>query len=327
MNKHERKIIAILGATGHVAKSVIFLWLPAGRSQFHLFARSSERLRSFLENIGHSESANIRSFNEFPNEEYDVIINCVGIGDPAKVKDAGVSILRLTESFDNMVLDYLDSHPAAMYINFSSGAVYGTDLDNPVDESTCATIDVNNIAIQDFYRIAKVNSETKHRALGNRSIIDLRIFGYFSRFVDLNSQFLISEVISCTQQGKELVTSQYNIVRDYVHPRDLLGLIEQCISQSFLNDVFDVFSLKPITKFEILEYFKKEYGLEYRVKQEADAINATGLKNVYYSTNMRAEKVGYAPQFTSFETIIEESKAILSKSNRHSSQATESKGG
>ena len=314
MSKQERgEKIAVLGATGHIAKSLIYLWIHARKKQLYLFVRSPERIRSFLESIGYNESVNIRSFKEFPDGRYDVIVNCVGIGDPAKVKDAGISILRLTEDFDNMVMDYLDNHPKAMYINFSSGAVYGTDLASPVNESTRAVVDVNHITIQDFYRIAKMNSETKHRALRNRSIVDLRIFSYFTRFVDLVSQFFMSEVVSCTQQGKELLTSPHDIVRDYVHPHDLQSLIEECIALPFLNDVFDVFSLKPTTKFEILEYFKKEYGLKYKIKKGTHALNATGFKNVYYSTNRKAQKVGYNPQFTSFETIIEESKAILPK--------------
>lgn len=305
----------MLGATGHIAKSLIYLWIPAEKKQLNLFARTSESLRSFLESIGYNRPTNIRSFKEFSDEEYDVIVNCVGIGDPAKVKDAGISILRLTESYDNMVMDYLDNHSEAMYVNFSSGAVYGTDFDVPANESTRAMIDINRIAFQDFYRVAKMNSETKHRALTNRSIVDLRIFSYFTRFVDLDSQFFMSKVVSCAQQRKELLTSPHDIVRDYVHPHDLLSLIEECIAQPYLNEVFDVFSLKPTTKFEILEYFKKEYGLKYRVKKEAHALNATGFKNFYYSTNRRAQRVGYTPQFTSFETIVEESKAILSRRN------------
>lgn len=312
MSKTEKRMIAILGATGHIAKSLTYFLAPSKTEQLYLIARSINRLHSFLDSIDSRRLVNTRSFNEFFHEEYDVIINCVGLGDPAKVNDAGISVLRLTEHFDNMVLDYLGAHPKTMYINFSSGAVYGTDFDRPVDESTSSVVNVNHITAQDFYRIAKMNSETKHRALNNLSIIDLRIFGYFSRFIDLGSQFFLSEVISCVQQRKELLTNPSDIMRDYVHPRDLVSLIELCIAQPFLNDVLDVFSMKPVTKFEILDYFRREYGLEYRVERDTHVLASTGPKSIYYSNNRRAESIGYSPRFTSMESIIEESKVILS---------------
>jgi nucleoside-diphosphate-sugar epimerase len=313
MGKTEKRIIAVLGATGHIAKSLAYLLAPTKTYELFLIARSTDRLYSFLDSVNLRNLVNTRPLEGFPDGEYDVIINCIGIGDPAKIRDAEISILRLTEHFDNMVLDYLDAHQEVMYVNFSSGAVYGTDFNSPVDESTSSIIDVNHITAQDFYRMAKLNSETKHRALKNLNIVDLRVFGYFSRFIDLRSRFFMSEVISCVQQGKGLLTNRDEMVRDYVHPRDLVCLIEQCIARQSLNDFFDVFSLKPATKFEILDYFKKEYGLRYSIGKGAHVLVATGRKNVYCSNNRRAETIGYSPRFTSMECIIEESRALLSK--------------
>lgn len=305
------KKIAILGATGHIAKSLIDGFCRADKYELFLFARSLDRFGKFLKSIPHN-NVSPKMFSEFNHAEYDVIVNCVGIGDPGKLKSAGSSIFRLTETFDNMILDYLGSHLEALYINFSSGATYGTDFSMPVDESSCTQLDINNITPMDFYGIAKINSEAKHRSLTDMNIVDLRVFGYFSRFINLETQYFMSEVISCVKHDKDFETGTENIIRDYVHPQDLMSLIEKCIAKQSLNDVFDVYSLKPARKFEILDYFSKQYGLKYTVKDNINIPTATGTKNHYYSNNKKAEKIGYLPQFTSLDSIIEETKAILS---------------
>lgn len=304
------KKIAIIGATGHIAKSLIDSFCRTNQHELFLFARSLERLSIFLASINFS-SASPRSFSEFAHEEYDVIINCVGIGDPGKLKSAGISIFKVTEIYDNLVLDYLETHPATLYLNFSSGAAFGTDFSAPIKNSTCAKWSINQIASNDFYGIAKLNSEAKHRALANLHIVDLRVFGYFSRFIDLESQYLINEIINSIRDSKEFVTGAHNIVRDYVHPKDLFSLIDKCIAKSTLNGVFDVYSLKPVTKFEILDYFAAEHGLKYVVKDNVNISAATGIKDRYYSDNKNAREVGYIPRFTSLDSIIQEASVLL----------------
>ncbi|OQX21091.1 MAG: hypothetical protein BWK75_03930 [Candidatus Altiarchaeales archaeon A3] len=306
------KKIAILGATGHIAKNLIERFCRTNKYELFLFARSLDQLNKFLKSIQCNDAVSSRMFSDFSCADYEVIINCVGIGDPGKLKTEGDSIFRLTETFDNMVLDYLESHTNAIYINFSSGAAYGTDFSTPVNEFSCTKLDINHIASSDFYGIAKINSEAKHRAMANLNIIDLRVFGFFSRFIDLKAQYFMSEVISCIKNDEEFITGKGNIIRDYVHPHDLISLIEKCINKPAFNEVFDVYSLKPVTKFEILDYFAQQYGLKYSIKSNINILTATGTKDNYYSNNKKAEKNGYFPQFTSIDSIIEETKAILS---------------
>lgn len=304
--------IAILGATGHIAKNLIYGFCLTENYELSLFARSHDRLNEFLKRIHCKNNVSKRAFGEFDQEKYDVVINCIGIGDPGKLKNAGISIFGLTETYDNMILDYIEDHNDALYINLSSGAAYGTDFGIPVDELSCAKIQINNLATSDYYGIAKLNSEAKHRSLNDLNIIDLRIFGYFSRFIDIGSQYLLSEAISRIQDGKVLETGPGNINRDYVHPHDFMSLIEKCITKRSINDVFDVYSKKPVTKFEILDYFTRQYGLRYIVKENANVLNATGIKDNYYSNNKKAEKLCYFPRFTSLDSIIDETKLILS---------------
>lgn len=310
MDISEKKV-TILGATSHIAKGLIYNFSINGKHELFLFARSLERLSEFLKSIQCEKNVCLKTFSQINDVEYDVIINCVGIGEPARLKNDILSILRLTENFDNLVLDYLDKHRNSLYINFSSGATYGTDFSQPVNESTLSKWDINNISESDYYGIAKLDSEAKHRALKSLNIVDLRIFSYFSRFINIESKFLLTEIISCIKEGREFITDSQNIVRDYIHPKDLLALIERCIEKHNINDVFDAYSLKPITKFEILNYFASQYHLKYTIKNDVKFSAITGCKDNYYSLNRKAQQIGYIPQFNSMDSIIQESKEIL----------------
>jgi len=311
MEKDSGKKIAILGATSHISKGLIHNFGLEGRNTLFLFARSLDRVREFLKEIGREDNVYVRGFSELDQESYDVLINCVGVGNPVKLQGSLSQIFALTETFDNLILEYLTKHPDALYINFSSGAAYGTDFTSPVKESTHAKWDINHIKNTEYYGVVKLYCETKHRALKELQIVDLRVFGYFSRYIDLSSKYLLTEILSSIMQESVFETTNNNIVRDYIHPEDLISLIQICISKKALNDVFDVYSIKPVTKFELLDYFGQEYGLNYTISNTISIINVTGNKMNYYSTNRKAETIGYAPRYTSLEAVIQESKIIL----------------
>jgi len=305
------KKIAILGATGHIAKNLIYNFNKSDKYNLYLFARSAEKLDNFLKIINYDKKIEKIDLSDFAGKKYDAIINCIGIGDPKKLKDAGPEIFRLTEYYDNFILDYLKNNNDCKYINFSSGAVYGRDFSSPANELKCCEININQMCDKDNYGIVKIYSEAKHRSYENLNIVDLRIFAFFSRFIDLNARYFITELISCIKIRKEFLTNNNNIVRDYVHPKDLFNLINICINIKKINDVFDVYSLKPITKFEILNYFTENYGLKYKIEPGILGENITGIKDNYYSINKKAKKVGYKPVYSSMDCIVEQSKAIL----------------
>jgi len=307
----KNKKIAILGATGHIAKGLIYNFSKTRYKNIFLFARSLTRLQYFLDEINCTHKWIKKKFDEFKKYDYDVIINCVGLGTPSKVKEAGSDVFNLTERFDNMIIEYLRGSPETLYINFSSGAVYGKDFAASVDDSTLSKWNINNISSSDYYGLTKFNSEAKHRAMKNFNIVDLRIFGYFSRFMELDTNYLLGEIILCLKNGKVLETDGKNIIRDFIHPIDLFSLVEKCIINKKINDVFDTYSKKQITKFEILKYFKKNYGLKYTIKKNRNVSSITGNKDNYYSKSRKAGKSGYIPKFTSLDSIMQKSKKIL----------------
>jgi len=306
--------IAILGATSHIAKGLIRYFLKNGGFFLHLFARVPENVHSFLSTLA-TTSNNSYLLNEgyadFPDGGYDVIINCIGAGTLNKHKGDYTSYFTVTEEYDNLIVDYCKKNPDALYISLSSGAVYGRGHDAPVHKDSVNRVKVNQINPEDYYSIVRLYTESKHRAYGWLNIVDLRIFSYFSRFIDLADGYFITDVIDCTLNNKVLFTDNVNIIRDYLHPFDLFAMILSCIDAGKLNVAFDMISSKPVTKQEILDYFSIEYGLIYKVRQSSTAMSATGTKNIYCSRYNAAKEIGYINKYCSMDTIKTEALHIL----------------
>ena len=307
-----KKKIALLGATGHIAKNIIFWSCKESKYELCLFARSPERVKAFLSTIGECSDVSVGNFEGFNDGVFDVVINCVGIGAPQKLKADLLTIFATTEYFDNLILNYLGHRPQTLYINLSSGAAYGTNFTVPVTQESFSTFGINNLDASEYYGIAKINSEAKHRALHDLNIVDLRVFAFFSRFIDVEERFLLSEIISCIKNKKEFVTGPGDITRDYVHVSDLMSMMDIIVNTMQVNDVFDVYSRKPARKFELIDFFAERYGLKYSVMDTFEALSVTGTKNNYFSLNKKAELLGYLPQYSSLEAIAEEAAIILS---------------
>lgn len=306
--------IAIMGATGHIAKNIIVGLSDITRYELFLFARNQELVHAFLTTeitSSSSSSIAVHSFDSFKELSYDVIINCVGIGDPAKLKKMGGEIFKLTEEFDNLALKYIENNPKTLYINFSSGIAYGSNFNTPADQNKTALIPINNIASTDYYTISKINTEAKHRAYSKLNIIDLRVFGFFSKYIDLRMPYFLSDIVNCLKLNKEFVTGSHDMVRDYIHPEDLVQIIERCIDIRSINDVFDVYSLEPISKLQMLELFERNYGLNVIIENDNAITSVTGLKSNYYSLNKKSDIVGYQPKYSSKDAIVSELNYFL----------------
>ncbi len=309
------KRVAILGATSHIAKGLILnFFKKAEEYSVGLFARNTRKVFEFLELIkiddGDSHVFEIEWFNK-GKEKFDVLINCVGAGTPGKVTSIADGIFKLTEDFDNLCLGYIQKNPETLYINLSSGAVYGSSFAAAASSKTKTEIEVNSFKQADFYGLAKLYSECKHRAMADLNIVDLRIFAYFSRFIDLHGKYLMTEVANSILHNKVFRTTSDDIVRDFVHPDDLFFLVECCIKDKKLNGSFDVYSLAPVSKFELLDFLVSSFGLKYQTECDVNFLNATGIKSQYFSEFRKAEKIGYIPHFSSKEAIASELDLIL----------------
>ncbi len=121
MDKKTKKKIAVLGATSHIAKGLIYHFSREGFKNIDLYARSKNKLEDFLKPINCPYTYPKKDFTDLYKHGYDAIINCVGMGTPEKVKKTGKDIFKLTEEFDNLVLEYLKKH---LHENIAKSNIY-----------------------------------------------------------------------------------------------------------------------------------------------------------------------------------------------------------
>ncbi len=303
--------ISILGARGQIARSLISLFIENGRlSNLVLYSREPEKLISEIRDgkVYHSE--------DFARHDHEIIINCIGISNLKGGMHLSSEIFNIHEAWDNLILEYLQRNEKTLYISMSSGAVYGKDFQKPIDETSCLLSGIKEISSSDYYAVSKLNSEAKHRSLDKYSIVDLRIFSYISKFIDFNSNFLISEIIAAVKNKQVFITNEQNIIRDYLCPEDMIQMVDLLIKRwrdnGFINDTFDTYSRNPIKKMDMLKSIAEKFNLQYSIKKGTSIdSSATGFKMNYYSVNKKLEKIGYEPRYSSLDAILKVLSEVL----------------
>jgi nucleoside-diphosphate-sugar epimerase len=311
--------IAILGATSQIAKDLVLSLSARSNHDLVLYARRPEVVSLWLVDVsltGRYAVANLNAFKA--DEHFDAIINFVGVGNPLQTMAMGASIFDVTLKYDEFALDYVRAHPDCRYIFLSSGAAYGSSFDKPVDENIKAVIAINNLQPQDWYGVAKLHAECRHRSLPHLPIVDIRVFNYFSSTQDMKARFLITDIFRGIRDKAVLKTSSDYIVRDYLHPADFYQLVNVLLYAPAANTAIDCYSKAPITKQNLLNAMQDKFGLQYEITQASVSMNATGIKPNYYSLNTRAADFGYQPTLTSLEGIMKEMQVILEGSARGS---------
>jgi len=303
--------IAILGATSQIAKDLIVSFATHTDYQCVLFSRSSNQVEAWLQSLHIACDFASKAYEDFPAGSYDAIINFVGVGNPARAKEMGAKIFDITYQYDQLALDYIQGNPTCKYIFLSSGAVYGDIFNEPATEDSVARVPVNQLDESYWYTIAKLYAEARHRALPELSIIDIRVFNYFSHTQDISARFLMADIVRAIQEEIVLKTSSENIVRDFLHPDDFFQIIQCVLSAKHLNEAIDCYSKEPVDKDALLKVMKNEFGLQYEIVNHNGYLQPTGTKLCYCSFNKIAETLGYLPKYSALESVVAESELIL----------------
>lgn len=306
--------IAILGGTSQIATDLARSLAADGECFLNIYARQPEVVRASLRG-GAGEHFSFDVFQAFAqtNIKFDAVINFVGAGNPARVITLGADIFSITSEFDQLALNYLKRNPECRYIFASSGAIYGGDFSMPVNTETRAVIQVNSLSASDWYGVAKLHAECRHRALKDYQIIDIRFFNYFSGTQDINGRYLVTDALRAVKLGQKLKTSSENLVRDYMGPEEVFSLICGILKARPINIAIDGYTKQAVDKFQLLNAMEKKFGLVYEIDNEALLLNATGAKKNYFSENYLAQKIfGYAPQNTALEIILQQAESFFS---------------
>ncbi|MFA6121766.1 MAG: NAD-dependent epimerase/dehydratase family protein [Sideroxydans sp.] len=303
--------IAILGATSQIARDLIVSFSRTANDNLHLFARRPDEVTKWLVSTGLAGRYPTDEFSEFPKQAFDAVINFVGVGNPAQALAMGNTIFEVTLRFDEMVLEYLQVHPTCRYLFLSSGAAYGSSFNEPAKRDTPAIVPINKLEPHDWYGVAKLHAECRHRSHPELSIIDIRVFNYFSHTQDIEARFLITDILRAIRDKTVLKTSSDYIVRDFLHPSDFYRMVCTLLAAPVANAAVDCYSRAPIEKPSLLAAMQEKFGLQYEVSEVVASVNATGSKPHYYSMNTRAAEFGYQPSLTSLEGVMQESIAIF----------------
>lgn len=309
--------IAILGATSFIAQELVREWGNLNKvACIHLYARNIDSIELFCSTIKSGVTVlQGKKLECFPDGIiYDAVINCIGVGDPAKAKLMSNQIMDVTFQYDDMVLRYLEQYPQCKYIFLSSGAAYGSDFDRPAAVDKKACFNINSLHATETYGLAKFITEMKHRSKPNLSIVDVRVFNIFSKNQDVSSKFFITDMLRAIQNKTVCDVSPEPMVRDYLHPQDFCQIIECILAADTLNLAVDCYSLAPVDKSTLLQALQEAFGLQWRYTSDASIVRATGTKSNYYSENHILDSFGYKPKYSSLDTILTEFDKVLSRS-------------
>ena len=307
--------IAIMGASSQISKDLITQFSKNTSYKLFLYTRKPEILQQWLINCGIEDNCAVLGYEKFAEiDNYNAVINFVGVGDPALTVSMGATIFDATLNYDLMALDYVQKHSNCRYIFLSSGAAYGATFDEPVTSLTKAKVAINNLQPQDWYSVAKLYAECRHRALPKQAIVDIRVFNYFSHTQDMNQRFLMCDVVRAIKTGSILNTSSDFMIRDYLHPVDFFHLVKSILVSPPNNAAVDCYTLAPVSKEDLLHAMQVKFGLKYKVIEGKAGVNATGLKPHYFSHNKRAAEFGYIPTLDSLTGVTREVQIILQNS-------------
>jgi nucleoside-diphosphate-sugar epimerase len=300
--------VALLGATGHVGRVLTVGLGAADDIELILLARAPQRAQAFASAHNLRAPWQVRELAESASVDADAFVNCLGAGDPGRLPG---DLLELESQFDSLFLRSLRGNDGARGIAMSSGVVYDSDFQRPTDEETpIRSASASATTSGEAYALAKARAEATHRAAGDLAIVDVRLFGLYSRFVDRSARYLMNDVVDAIAGGCALSVSGDDIVRDFVAPADLTALVGCILDAAPANTTMDVYSAAPVRKSEMLADFSVRYGLTYTTDDGA-ASSPTGTKPNYYSTSHRASAVGYRPSRTSLESLSEEIDVLL----------------
>ncbi|MGF6313333.1 nucleoside-diphosphate-sugar epimerase [Bradyrhizobium sp. i1.8.4] len=289
-------MIAILGATGYVGSSLARVLASRGHEPLALFTRRPIALGADF----WPDNVSIRALGAFQASEFELVINAIGAGSPTRVAEFGGEILNITRTWDGHVLSTMSA--GTRYVFLSSGAIYGGEFSEPVDEDSRVSVPVNRLGSVPAYTLAKLEAEARHRFLPQRAILDVRIFGYADIAIPLESRFFLSDLARSIACNEVFVTSPDPMMRDYAGALELAAVIDCWQLADAPNLAVDLYTQSPVSKHELLELAATRFGVQIQFARTADS--PTGSKAVFASSFRKAVSLGYRPWRHSLEIVL-----------------------
>jgi nucleoside-diphosphate-sugar epimerase len=288
---------AVLGATGIIGRSLARRWAADDSDPVVLFARDAQAiaLEAWPPHIS------VRHIDDFSGRDFDLVVNAIGAGDPARITAMGHEVLDITHKWDDRVLSTMSSK--TRYVFLSSGIVYGANFDRPAAADAQVALPVNRLDSISPYLAAKLHAELRHRHAPDRSILDIRIFGYADAAMPLEGSSFLADLARAIRKSEAIMTSPEDMVRDYAGVKELDALIQCWVQANTPNQSYDLYTLEPVTKQRLLELAAARYGLQIHYTPNVGA-SPTGKKAVYASAFHAAAEIGYRPRRRAADVVV-----------------------
>lgn len=296
--------IAILGAGSFVSRAILPYLL--GRSDWEtlLYTRAPDRLADWAtEHRLPADRISIEASEAFGGRACEVIVNFVGAGDPRLVNRMGEDILPLTVEWDERVLRQLARRPSTRYVFASSGAAAGGDFKVPRRPDS----PFRRPAGADHYARAKADAEQRHRTRSDLPIVDLRLYNFYSADMGAGLGYLVCNMLQAARARVTFTTDEHDIARDFLHPVDLASAIIAVLHSPPENVAYDLASIGPVRKFELLRRFRDQLSLKWEVRPSHAAAN----KLNYYFEGFALKHLGFMPTFSSIDAVFDQVTAFL----------------
>jgi nucleoside-diphosphate-sugar epimerase len=301
--------IAILGAGSYVSRAILPYLLRRSDWEALLYTRAPDHLKDWaVERHLPAERISIEASDGFGGRPFDVVVNLIGAGDPRLVVRMADGILAVTAEWDERVLQQMRKRPSARYLFASSGAAAGGDFDAPRTQGAA----LRRPAAHDHYARAKADAEERHRELGDLAITDLRLYSFYSADMGAELGYLVCSMLQNVLDRSTFVSDQHDIARDYLHPEDLSTAIMAVLRSTPQNVAFDLASLGPVRKVDLLRRFERQFGLKWKIRPADSPPN----KMNYYSEDISVRALGFEPTFSAIEAVLEQATAFLARTGR-----------
>ena len=311
MPNNSKKTIRIVGASSAIAQDFLRVSSKVGSQHvFHLYSRDFSFLPALKIN-------NLTIFtHKFSDleiaEECDAVLNFVGLGSPSRVALESSRLEPLDLKVDLACMRLLELKPEATYLYMSSGASYGSNFSTPaVDANELPEISKFDLP-REMYGWIKRSAEVRHRSLPQYKIINLRIFGYASRNMDLNAGFLLSDLAKSLVTGVPARISSEITHRDFINPDFFYEVVNYCLENNLPNTSLDLVSTSPLGKHELVAALEGIFGLKVVWDETPSKSNSISKSN-YFSQSTRLRESGVGINKSALEMVIDEFQAIANR--------------
>jgi nucleoside-diphosphate-sugar epimerase len=121
--------------------------------------------------------------------------------------------------------------------------------------------------------------------------------------------YLVCAMVQALLSGSLLQVDEHDIARDYLHPADFSSALMAVMGSPPANVAYDLCSLAPVRKFDLLRRFQDQFGLQ----SQQSPWNGLPNKMNYYSEDFSLKELGFVPAMSSVDAVADQAATFLAR--------------